>query len=81
MPPYYVFFSPGLCVTNIFANRKLTVSVEEHFASDASSHPLRKRNVSPSEVADAVIFLASDSARMITGMCMNVDGGRVLTGQ
>ena len=73
--------NPGLCATNIFANRKLNVSVENHFATDATSHPLGKRNVRPCEIADAVLFLASDSAQMITGVCMNVDGGRVLTGQ
>ena len=73
--------NPGLCITNIFANRKLDVTVEEHFAADGGAHPLGRRNVDPSEIADAVLFLASDSARMITGVCLNVDGGRVLTGQ
>jgi 3-oxoacyl-[acyl-carrier protein] reductase len=28
------------------------------------------------EVADAVVFLASERARWITGACINVDGGQ-----
>ena len=30
----------------------------------------------PEEVADAVVFLASERARWITGACLNVDGGQ-----
>ena len=30
----------------------------------------------PADVADAVLFLASDEARFITGVCLEVDGGR-----
>ncbi len=30
----------------------------------------------PADVADAVLFLASDEARFITGVCLDVDGGR-----
>lgn len=30
----------------------------------------------PSDVANAVLFLASDDAKFITGTCLEVDGGR-----
>ena len=34
------------------------------------------RNGEPHEVADAVLFLASDKASYITGVTLPVDGGR-----
>jgi meso-butanediol dehydrogenase / (S,S)-butanediol dehydrogenase / diacetyl reductase len=37
----------------------------------------RSRLCEPEEVADAVVFLASDQARMITGVALPVDGGQV----
>lgn len=36
------------------------------------------RMVSPEEVADAVLYLASDAARMITGTSVAIDGGKSL---
>ena len=42
---------------------------------------LGQRNIKLEEVVDAILFLASDRARMITGTCMRVDGGRGLAGQ
>src|SRR5262245_7830996 len=36
------------------------------------------RLIEPREVADAVVFLASDNASAITGQCLAVDGGYVL---
>lgn len=32
----------------------------------------------PQDVADAVLFLASDEASLVTGVCMEVDGGRCI---
>ena len=32
----------------------------------------------PEDVANAVLFLASDDAALITGVCLEVDGGRCI---
>ncbi|HIF10493.1 MAG TPA: SDR family oxidoreductase, partial [Sneathiellales bacterium] len=32
----------------------------------------------PLDIANAALFLASDEAAMITGICMEVDGGRCI---
>ena len=41
-------------------------------------HPLG-RNGKPKDIADAALFLASDESSWITGVMLNVDGGRHLT--
>lgn len=38
-------------------------------------HPLHRRLAEASEIADAVLFLASDDASLITGVAMPVDAG------
>lgn len=39
-----------------------------------------KTHLVPQDIVDAVLFLASDTSRMMTGQCMVVDGGVVGTG-
>lgn len=39
-----------------------------------------KTHLEPRDVVDATLFLASDASRMMTGQCMVVDGGVVVTG-
>lgn len=39
-----------------------------------------KTHLEPRDVVDAVLFMASDTSRMMTGQCMVVDGGVVTTG-
>ena len=39
-----------------------------------------KTHLEPRDIADAVLFLASDTSRMMTGQCMVGDGGVVTTG-
>ena len=41
-------------------------------------HPLG-RNGKPKDIADAALFFASDESSWITGVMLNVDGGRHLT--
>jgi NAD(P)-dependent dehydrogenase (short-subunit alcohol dehydrogenase family) len=46
----------------------------EEFMKEAANRPLGRVGT-PADVADAVLFLASDMARWITGACLVVDGG------
>ena len=36
------------------------------------------RRATPEDVADAAFFLASDQAKFLTGVCLDVDGGRAI---
>ncbi len=46
----------------------------EQFMKEAAHRPLARVGT-PADVADAVLFLASDMSRWITGSCLVVDGG------
>ena len=48
-------------------------------ASQAASQMLTGRFTRPAEVADVVLFLASDSAGNVTGAEFTIDGGLVPT--
>ena len=74
--------SPSHVENNILVNAGFTEKEsEEMFADESGKHPLNERNIKVEEVVDAILFLASDKATMITGSCLKVDGGRDLVGQ
>jgi 3-oxoacyl-[acyl-carrier protein] reductase len=50
----------------------------EQKAARAGKIPLG-RMVEPEDIADAVLFLASDMARMCTGIALDVDGGVLIS--
>jgi NAD(P)-dependent dehydrogenase (short-subunit alcohol dehydrogenase family) len=50
-------------------------NVTKFYDSLRPIHPLG-RNAKPEDVADAALFLASEQSRFITGVLLNVDGGR-----
>jgi NAD(P)-dependent dehydrogenase (short-subunit alcohol dehydrogenase family) len=47
---------------------------QEYLETIKAAHPM-KRLGEPSEVAEAILFLASDQASFITGAVLPVDGG------
>ena len=63
--------APGFCVTS------MTEAVRNAAPTLAKSIPL-KRFGQPQDVANAVLFLASDEASYITGHILTVDGGLTL---
>lgn len=65
-------FSPSTGLSAEFAGGKLTPEAE---ASFVATIPLGRPST-PRDVANAVLYLASDEAEFITGACLEVDGGR-----
>ncbi|MFZ4927776.1 SDR family oxidoreductase [Chryseobacterium sp. Mn2064] len=67
--------SPGHIKTNIFNNTGLSAEQIEHAVQDIISTIPLKRQGEPSEIANAVLFLASDEASYIHGAEIKVDAG------
>jgi NAD(P)-dependent dehydrogenase (short-subunit alcohol dehydrogenase family) len=51
------------------------IDVKAALAEYGQIHPLHRRLAEAEEIADAVLFLASDDASLITGVAMPVDAG------
>ena len=67
---------PGEIETPMFLQEASArgISPEEHRKDIAAHHPIGRLG-RPKEVADAVLFLASDDSSFITGTAFSVDGG------
>jgi len=63
--------APGVVDTDMWAKNKSIPGVVESIESQT---PLR-RWAKPEDIADVIVFLASDAARFITGETVAVDGG------
>jgi NAD(P)-dependent dehydrogenase (short-subunit alcohol dehydrogenase family) len=71
--------SPGVTVTNL--HRRSGMAEEQYAAfleRSRTTHPLGRPG-QPDEIAELILFLASDRAGWITGETVAIDGGRHLT--
>lgn len=67
--------APGVVDTDMWAKNKAVPGVVESIESQT---PLR-RWATPRDIADVIVFLASDAARFVTGETIAVDGGMAHT--
>jgi NAD(P)-dependent dehydrogenase (short-subunit alcohol dehydrogenase family) len=67
--------APGVVDTVLWARNKTIPGVVETIESQT---PLR-RWATPEDIADVIVFLASDAARFVTGETIAVDGGMART--
>ncbi len=67
--------APGVVDTDLWASNKAIPGVIEQIEAQIA---LRRWSV-PEDVADVVVFLASDAARYVTGETLSVDGGMAKT--
>jgi NAD(P)-dependent dehydrogenase (short-subunit alcohol dehydrogenase family) len=68
--------NPGVTRTNLHKRSGMSETDYAAFVERSrTTHPIGRIG-EPEEVADMILFLASDRAGMITGNCVFVDGGR-----
>lgn len=71
--------NPGVVITELHRSGGMSEDQYQAFLERSkTTHPLGRVGT-PEEVAELVLFLASDRASWITGVTMSIDGGRALT--
>jgi len=71
--------NPGVVLTNLHKAGGMSDAQYENFLEHSkSTHPLGRAG-SPEEVANLILFLASEEASWITGVSYSIDGGRAQT--
>jgi NAD(P)-dependent dehydrogenase (short-subunit alcohol dehydrogenase family) len=67
----------AVCPGSIVTDMNLAIYPPERQVARAAELPLRRMG-HPRDVAEAVLFLAADSGRFITGQCVDVNGGATM---
>ena len=71
--------NPGVVITNLHkASGMSTVDYAKFLEHSETTHPLGRAGTAE-EIADLILFLASNRAGWITGETVSIDGGRFLT--
>ena len=71
--------NPGVVASNLHRRSGMPEDSYESFLEHSkTTHPLG-RTGEPDEIADLIVYLASDRASWITGETISIDGGRHLT--
>ncbi len=71
--------NPGVVVSQLHRRSGMDETAYAGFLEHSkSTHPLGRVGA-PDDIADAILFLASDASSWITGETLSVDGGRHLT--
>src|SRR6266850_4896512 len=71
--------NPGVVITEIHRRGGMDAEAYEAFLEHSkTTHPLGRVG-DPREIAELIVFLASDRASWITGATYSIDGGRALT--
>ena len=71
--------NPGVVVTNLHKNSGMSDENYSKFLEHSKeTHPLGRVGT-PEEIADLILFLASEKAAWITGVTYSIDGGRSQT--
>ena len=70
---------PGVVITNLHRNSGMAENAYEKFLEHSkTTHPIGRVG-QPEEIAELILFLASDRAGWITGVSYSIDGGRAQT--
>jgi NAD(P)-dependent dehydrogenase (short-subunit alcohol dehydrogenase family) len=67
----------AVCPGSIVTDMNRAIFPPDRQATRAAELPLRRMG-DPRDVAEAVLFLAADSGRFITGQCVDVNGGATM---
>ncbi|HEY9166352.1 MAG TPA: glucose 1-dehydrogenase [Candidatus Kryptonia bacterium] len=71
--------NPGVVETNLHRNSGMNEETYAGFLEHSkTTHPIGRAG-NPEEIADLILFLASDKASWITGVTYSIDGGRAQT--
>lgn len=68
--------NPGVIVTNFHSNMGVNADAYQNYLEECKTSHALGRVGQVDEVAEGIVFLASDAARFITGTLLSIDGGK-----
>ena len=69
---------PGNVATDMLVKTASQTDDPEAYLSEANSRSPMNRMATPQEIAEAIVYLASDAAGFTTGIAMPIDGGGMI---